>query len=40
MIPVVRRAALALICALAGQAFAQSFPAKPIRIVVPGRPAA
>jgi len=32
------RAVLVLICALAGQALAQPFPAKPIRIVVPWTP--
>ena len=38
MISAALRAALVLVCALAGQALAQPFPAKPIRIVVPWTP--
>ena len=38
MISAALRAVLVLICALAGQALAQPFPAKPIRIVVPWTP--
>ena len=33
-----RRALFLLLCALAGQALAQPFPAKPVRIVVPWTP--